>query len=89
MCCLICLILQVLRANIAHAVDIMHSYPGVISDDRRHSHVTFMYLCCVTQDDSSSKIYPALDAVKWKPINVSFDKVSFSKESISNTVLTH
>jgi len=60
--------------NIGRAVDIARSFPGVTSDDRLDIHVTFEYLCCVTLGELLAKVYPALDAVRWAPVNVSFSR---------------
>jgi len=69
-----------LLGNIGKAVDIMRSFPGVNSDDRLDIHTTFLYLCCVTQTELSSKVFPALDSVAWAPINISYSKAVCNKD---------
>ena len=69
-----------LLGNIGRAVDIARSFPGVISDDALDIHVSFMYLCCMTVDDLRTKVYPALDAVKWAPFNISFSRAICNRD---------
>ncbi len=66
--------------KIGRAVDIMRQFPGVNSDDRLDIHTTFMYICCVNEDDLVNKVFPALDAVKWAPTNISYSKVICNKD---------
>ncbi len=63
-----------LLSNIGKAVDIMRSFPGVTTDDRLDIHVSFQYICCVTIDEIVTKVFPAIDSVKWAPMNVSFSQ---------------
>ena len=62
----------VLATNIGKAVKIARTFPGVTSDDALIVHVTFQYICCVTVDEIEKKVMPALDSIKWAPVNVSF-----------------
>ena len=63
-----------LYASVGRAVAVARSFPGVTSDDKLVVHITFQYICCVTDDEISGKVFPALDSVKWAPLNVSFDR---------------
>ena len=63
-----------LVASVGRAVKIARTFPGVTSDDALVVHVSFQYICCVTTDEIVGKVFPALDAVKWAPVNVSFSK---------------
>jgi hypothetical protein len=69
-----------LLTSIGRAVDIMRSFPGVNTDDRLDIHTTFQYLCCVTIEELIGKVYPALDAVKWAPVNVSYSHAVCNKD---------
>jgi len=64
-----------LLGNIGRAVDIMRSFPGVQTDDRLDIHVSWMYLCCVTEEEIVNKVFPAMDAVRWSAPNASFSEV--------------
>lgn len=61
-----------LVASVGKAVSIMRNYPGVTSDDALDVHTTFMYICCVTDAEITGKVFPALDAVAWAPVSVSY-----------------
>jgi hypothetical protein len=63
-----------LVANVGKAVKIARSFPGVQTDDALDVHITFEYICCVTLEEIVGKVFPALDAVEWAPINVSYSE---------------
>jgi hypothetical protein len=69
-----------LLANIGRAVDIMRTFPGVNTDDRLDIHTTFQYLCCVTPSELLTKVFPALDAVQWAPVNISYSRAVCNKD---------
>jgi 2'-5' RNA ligase len=61
-------------ASFAKAVNILRSYPGVISDDYYVPHLTIQYLCCYTPMQWT-RIIEAVNAVQWAPFNLTFQKV--------------
>jgi len=63
-----------LLGSVGAAVDVARTFPGVLTDDRLDIHLTFEYLCCVTRDEIVAKVFPALDAVQWAPVDVSFSE---------------
>lgn len=69
-----------LVASVGRAVKIARTFPGVTSDDALVVHVSFQYICCVTTDEIVGKVFPALDAVKWAPVNVSFSSAICNKD---------
>ena len=64
-----------LVGSVSKAVDVMRRFPGVLTDDRLVPHTTFQYLCCLTAAELSSRAFPAMDAVRWAPFNVTYDRV--------------
>jgi len=69
-----------LLANIGRAVDVMRSFPGVATDDRLDIHTTFQYICCVTVEELVTKVFPALDSVRWAPVNISYSRAVCNKD---------
>ena len=63
-----------LFASVGRAVAVARSFPGVTSDDKLVVHITFEYICCVTDAEIQGKVFPALDSVRWAPLNVTFDR---------------
>jgi len=69
-----------LLGAVGRAVDVMRSFPGVLTDDRLDIHTTFMYLCCVTLEEIALKVLPALDSVQWAAPNVSYSEAVCNKD---------
>jgi hypothetical protein len=59
--------------NLNRATSILKQY-GVGSNDWWDPHMSFLYLCCLTNEEIQDKVLPALSTVAWDPINVTYSK---------------
>jgi hypothetical protein len=70
--------------NVRQAVKTIKSFGAVKSDDLYFLHTTVSYLCCYTLEQYQSVIFPALEAVAWRPLNVSFGQAVCNLDSATN-----
>ena len=70
--------------NVRKALEIIKSFGAVHSDDLFFLHTTVSYLCCYLPLQYTDAIFPALDAVAWPPLNVSFGAAVCNLDSATN-----
>jgi len=67
------------QRNMERAATIIHQYPGVhYSEPKEVLHTTLKYFCCYTKPELMT-IADAIQQYKWKPFNVTFDRISCNK----------
>ncbi len=71
--------------NVRKAVAIAKSFGALKSDDLLFLHSTMSYLCCYEPRVFTETVFPALDAVRWPPVNVSFATVVCNFDNATNT----
>jgi hypothetical protein len=70
--------------NVASAITILRAFGSLISSDKYYLHTTMQYLCCYSTSDYEQKIVPALNAVKWTPFNVTYDRLVCNFDNATN-----
>jgi len=60
--------------NLKTAVDIMRSFPGVITDDYYYPHMTIEYMCCYSLVQYL-EIQSIINSYSWQPFNLTFKSV--------------
>ncbi len=70
--------------NVRKALEIIKSFGPVHSDDLFFLHSTVSYLCCYQPAQYTGTIFPALDAVAWPPLNVSFARAVCNLDRATN-----
>lgn len=73
--------------NIARALEILQSFGKLFSNDLLDLHTTVMYLCCYSLAQYEHTLFPAIDAVSWQPVNVTFDRLVCNYNPPANSTL--